>query len=324
MPVLCLLILICVAAAGTRASTPNPDIPSELVLATELERKGDLKGAERVLLDFIDAAESAKAVGALGVAMNNLAVLYMGMDRAADAELYFKRALRVMESIDRESARQAHAHTKLQLASLYIETGRVRDVAKLDLPAILDRLLTPAEQVRGRSILAALAMARNDFATAEQMSLGVLSFWQSNNTEREAHAEIATALNNLGIIALRQGRLDTAISRLNQALDAWRKVLGPDNPTFAKAMGNLATACIQARRYEEAVRWQEEGLSVSQRAFGSSHPLTVAMQTAYAEMLKKVGRKAEATEVARAASEARKSLRSPSTADYTIDVRDYR
>jgi hypothetical protein len=48
------------------------------------------------------------------------------------------------------------------------------------------------------------------------------------------------------------------------------------------------------------------------------------MQGGYAEVLKKVGRKAEAREVARAASEARKSLRSPSTADYTIDVRDYR
>jgi hypothetical protein len=89
-------------------------------------------------------------------------------------------------------------------------------------------------------------------------------------------------------------------------------------------MGNLATACTQARRYEEALRWQEEGLSVSHRAFGNSHPLTVAMQTAYAEILKKAGRKSEAASVARAASEARKSLRSPSTADYTIDVRDYR
>jgi tetratricopeptide (TPR) repeat protein len=200
---LCLLLFICGAAAQTHASATaaSSEIPRELILATELEHKGNLKGAERVLLDFIDVAEAAGAQGVLSAAMNNLAVLYMGMERVADAERYFKRALRVMESIDGEAASRAHARTKLQLASLYIESGRAREVAKLDLPAALDRLRGPAEQARGRSILAALALARNDLATAEQMSLAVLSFWQSNSKEREADAELATALNNLGIIA---------------------------------------------------------------------------------------------------------------------------
>jgi tetratricopeptide (TPR) repeat protein len=326
MRVLCLLVLICAEASETRASAPSATVesPRELTVATELERKGDLKGAERVLLNFIDVAEAAGADGVLSAALNNLAVLYMGMERVADAERYFKRAMRVMASIEGEAASRALARTKLQLASLYIESGRVRDVAKLDIQAAIDALRTPPEQARGRSILAALAMGRNDLTTAEQMSLGVLSFWQSNNKEHEADAEIATALNNLGIIAFRQGRLDTAISRLNQSLTAWRGLLGPDNPTLAKAMSNLATVCTHAKRYEEAVQWQQEALGVSQRAFGNAHPLTVALQTGYAETLKKAGRKAEATEVGRAASEARKSLRSPSTADYTIDIRDYR
>jgi serine/threonine-protein kinase len=324
MRVLCLLL--CLAASDIGASMPvnSVDIPHEFTVAMELERKGDLKGAERLLLNFIDTAEKAKATGVLSVAMNNLAVLYMAMERTADAERYFKRSLRLMESIDGESARRAHARTTLHLASLYIEMGRARDVAKLDLPAALDRLHAPEDQIRGRSILASLAMARNDFAAAEEMSLSILSFWQSNRAKEEAQAEIATALNNLGIIALRQGRIETAISRLKESLDVWRKVLGPTNPTFAKAMSNLATVCTRARLYEEALRWQQEGLSIAQRAFGATHPLTVAMQSGYAEALKNVGRNAEATAVAHAASEARKSLRSPSEADYTIDVRDYR
>jgi tetratricopeptide (TPR) repeat protein len=326
MRVLCLLLLICAAAAETRASVPSTTVetPRELVLATELERRGDLKAAERILLDFIGRAEAEGANGVLSAALNNLAVLYMEMERVADAERYFKRALRLMASLEGESAIRAHARTQLQLASLYIQAGRLREVEKLDIPAALDRLRTLPDQARGRSILAALAMSRNDLARAEQMTVGVLSFWQSNNKEHEADAEIATALNNLGIIASRQGRLDTAISRLNESLVVWRRLLGPDSPTLAKAMSNLATVCIQAKRNEEGVRWQQEALGVSQRAFGDSHPMTVAMQTVYAEILKKAGRKAEASEVARAASEARKSLRSPSTADYTIDIRDYR
>ena len=326
MRLLCLLVLIGIAAAEDRASAPpaGAEIPREFILATQLERQGDMKAAERLLLDFIDTAETANTPGVLAVAMNNLAILYMNVDRVSDAERYFKRAMRVLESIEGTSAARTLARTKLHLASLYIENGRLKDVEKLDLKRVLDRLQTPMEQVRGRSILASLAMARRDFATAEQMSLGVLSFWQSNNKEFDSYAEIATALNNLGITAMHQGRLDRAISRLREALDAWRKILGPTNPTFAKAMGNLATVCVMAGRYEEAVRWQQEGLSVAQRALGDSHPLTVTMQAGYAEVLKKAGRKAEAGEVARAASEARKSLRSPSTADYTIDVRDYR
>ena len=70
MRVLCLLAVICFIALGAHASTPvSARIPEELTRATELERKGDLKGAERVLFDFIEAAEASKAVGALCVAM---------------------------------------------------------------------------------------------------------------------------------------------------------------------------------------------------------------------------------------------------------------
>jgi tetratricopeptide (TPR) repeat protein len=328
----CSLLVICFAAIDMAADVVTPvvspvvSIPRPLTLAAELEQKGELQAAERILLDYIDASQSPDAREGLSVALNNLAILYTTMERAADAELYFKRAIRLLETMTyHPSAPHAIARAKVNLGSFYIEGRRSREAEKLNIKGIVDDLRdSPADQTRARSMIAALAMVYNDLDRAEQILLGVVSFWQSNLTLFKAQAEIATALNNLGIIAWRQHRTDVALSRLNQSLAVWKEILGPGNPTLAKLMTNLAAACTQARRYQDAAAWQEQALETSRRALGDSHPFTVRLQGVYADILKKAGRKTEAGQVARAAAEARKTLRSRSLADYTIDYRDHR
>jgi tetratricopeptide (TPR) repeat protein len=220
------------------------------------------------------------------------------------------------------SAAHAVAKTKLHLASLYIEGGRAREAARLKIPAVFNQLEGPDDQARARAMLGSLALSENDLPRAEEMFLGVLSYWQSNSTQAKAYMEIATALNNLGIVAWRQGRNDLALSRLMESLNVWKTALGPDNVTLAKAMNNLAVVYAEAKRYGEAVEWQAQATTVAQRVFGDVHPFTITMQTFYAEALKKAGRKAEASQIARAAAESRKIVRRTSVADYTLDYRD--
>jgi tetratricopeptide (TPR) repeat protein len=294
----------------------------ELQRAATLENNGDVKGSERVLLAAIETAKKEGLIGYHGIALNNLAVLYAVLERPADAERYFKRAISVVEEAEESLAVNTLARTKLHLASLYVETNRTREAEKLDLPAVMAKLQNPQDQARVRSMLASIAMAKNDLARAEEMYLGVLSFWQEHLAHGLGQTETATALNNLGIIAWRQNRTEAALTRLERSLGMWRTVLGEKNPTLAKTMSNLATVCVQAKRYDEAARWLEQADVIAQHTFGEVHPLTISLRQQYAEALKKAGRKEEAKVIARAASEARKIVRSPSVADYTLDYRD--
>jgi tetratricopeptide (TPR) repeat protein len=323
MPERYLFLLNCVALAAFAWDTPAQQQPSaDLYRATELEQQGQVKEAEDLLHEVIRRAESSDNYLELGVALNNLAVLYAGLERPADAERYFNRAIRLIETLDPSVGTQMLARTKLHLAAVLVESGRMNEAAKLNVTALLGTLQGPDDQARARGTLAAIAMAKNDLATAEQMLIGVLSFWQSRSEGVNGKAEIATALNNLGIIAWRQGRTETAFSRLSQSLQAWRTVVGPENPTIAKAMSNLGSVCMQAKRYDDAANWFQQATGIAQRSMGELHPFTVNIQIAHAKSLKKAGRKSEAGRVEREANEAKKMARRPSVADYTLDYRD--
>jgi tetratricopeptide (TPR) repeat protein len=208
------------------------------------------------------------------------------------------------------------------LASVYIELGKNAEASKLNLQSILESLKDPEDRTRAKGVIAALAGMQKDFATAEQMYLEVLSFWQDPSRAASSATEIATSLNNLGVIALWQRRPELANARLEQGFQTWERILGPANPTLAKAMANVAHSCMELKEYQSAAQWLARAKAIAHTALGELHPFTVGIAFAQADALNNAGRKAEAKEIKRAASEARKVMRSPSTADYTIDYRE--
>ena len=320
MRFLYLILLTCVAMADT-ASTLRPEVNEALDRAIELEHQGKIREAEQTILNVIrDCRDESLELGA---ALNNLAVLYLATDRYADAEQQFMRSIRVLKTLRGELAEQVLARTKLHLAALYIETGRGREADKLDLRPLVHILHAPEDKTRAKSALAGLAMLRKELDAAEQMYLEVLSFWREPSRAASSQTEIATVLNNLGVIALWQHRPEVAQTRLEQSFAAWQSILGPESPTLAKAMTNVATVCMQLRQYDDAVKWLGRAGTIARSAFGELHPFSIGTQFAYAEALKKAGRKWEARQVSKSASQARRSMRSPSTSDYTVDYREF-
>ena len=94
-----LLLLSCLAAVIGIGSEPTttmrPEVADELTQAIELENQGQLKEAEHVLLKVIHTAEAANNdTIELGVAVNNLGVLYVATERYADAEREARAARR--------------------------------------------------------------------------------------------------------------------------------------------------------------------------------------------------------------------------------------
>jgi tetratricopeptide (TPR) repeat protein len=192
---------------------------------------------------------------------------------------------------------------------------------KLNPHELLNKLRSPEDLANVKSALAALALSRNEIDTAEQIYTQLLAFWRDPSRTKVSQ-EIGSTLNNLGIIALRRGRFELARARLEEALTVWQTLLGPGNPNLAKAMSNVAMVCMRLKQYDAAAMWMGRANEIAQSAFGESHPFTIAVQVAYADALKKAGRKSEASEIAKLASAARKTMRNPSTSSYTINYRD--
>jgi tetratricopeptide (TPR) repeat protein len=180
-----------------------------------LENQGNVREAERLLIRIIrDTQPPGGSSIELAVALNNLGVLYVSLDRYADAEQHFLRALRILKASNEDAAVQLAAKTTLGLASLYNQSGRHKETAKLDIPALVSILRTPEDRARARTALAAVHAYRGDLDAAERLYVETLSFWQSPaNGAGDNGIEIGTILNNLAVIAGR-GRL---IRRLSPA-----------------------------------------------------------------------------------------------------------
>jgi tetratricopeptide (TPR) repeat protein len=326
---MCVRNLLLLAWAGTMATAASEltfkvpaQIAVDLTRATELERTGQIRDAERILLDVIRRLEAdGTSTITLGIALNNLGVLYAGYDRAADAERQFRRSMRALQGLPGKTAEQALAKTELHLAVLYLEIGRAADIRKLDLPKVMETLDSSEDQARVKAVLAGVRAAGRELDAAERMYSELLSFWTEPVRAATSQAEIATVRNNLGVIALWQGRTDVARTRLEESFREWQRFAG-ENPNVVKAMTNIASAYMQAKRYEDAGMWLTRSAELGRRTLGEFHPFVVDIQFARAKALKRAGRKAEAREVARVAAQARSVSRAPANADHTVDYRD--
>ncbi|HET8547743.1 MAG TPA: tetratricopeptide repeat protein [Bryobacteraceae bacterium] len=322
-----LLFLSCVITAAAVAAeatfTVRSEIVDDLARAVALERNGNTRDAERLVLQII--ARLASGGGSkieMSIALNNLGILYIATDRYTDAERQFMRSIRILQTLDGDIPRQALAKTRLHLAALYLEMGREREIARLDVPKLIETLHGVEDQARAKGILAGLRAARRDFAAAEQMYAELLSFWMDPVRAAASQTEIAIVRNNLGVIALWQGRTDVARTRLEQSFEDWQRTGGPENPNLVKAMTNVASVYMQLKQYDHAEAWLARGAALGRKTLGEFHPFVVRIEFARAEALKKSGRKAEARELAQWAAEARGTVRSPSTDAYIVDYRD--
>jgi Tfp pilus assembly protein PilF len=300
----------------------RPEVNRQLLNAVELERQGQLREAERIILNVVREAEAGGPSIELGLALNNLAVLLLTGDRFPEAERQFRRAIDVLEAVGSDAGKYLAAKTKVHLGALYLDSGRLDDAVKLDIPRLHDLLTAEEDRVLARSTLAGIAAQRRDFDTAEQINLELLAYWRHPSRAAAHQIDVATVLNNLGVIALWRGRPELARTRLEDAFAVWKNAVGPASPMVAKAMSNVGVAYMELGDFGSAALWLERSADAGRVALGDEHPLIVAVQFARAEALKKAGRRTEAKEVARIAEQGRRSLRSVSSSLHTVDYRD--
>ena len=86
------------------------------------------------------------------------------------------------------------------------------------------------------------------------------------------HPDVASTLNNLGIVLTHLERYEAAVARYEESLRLHEKLEGPEHPNVALASHNLAVALRRMGRTTEARVAFERAIDVRRKALGFNHP----------------------------------------------------
>jgi len=111
---------------------------------------------------------------------------------------------------------------------------------------------------------------RQDYALAEALTRKEIDIKRA--LQRAESLDFASALNNLGIFVMLQGRLDEAATILEEALATDRRVAGDTHPEVAKVLENLGNVYYRTGRYDRTLEMLGEVIDIRRRALGEDNP----------------------------------------------------
>ncbi len=103
------------------------------------------------------------------------------------------------------------------------------------------------------------------------------------------HPEVASTLNNLGVVLTYLDRPDEAVARYDESLRLHEKLEGAEHPNVATASHNLAVALRRMGRSLEARAAFERAVAVRRKALGFNHPDSLRSAQALVKLLINMG-----------------------------------
>ncbi len=274
-------------------------------LGEVLSQKGRYCEAESVLLEAIDVLERGfdRQHPEVATALNNLAVCYKYLARFTEAGALYQRALAILEGA------LGPGHT--DVASIYHNLGGLEHAAgnwsrgepfARKSVRIRTRALGPdhPDVAADLTALAALLDQQKKYAEAERLYRRALTI-----VERAYGPEdhlVAVNLNNLAAIYQSRGRLEEAEAMYRRALRIDTACLGAGHPKVGFATNNLAVL-LSADSPEESAVLFRRALAIFRRALGRNHPNVAVCLENYSAVLRALGRRREATALARRAAQ---------------------
>jgi tetratricopeptide (TPR) repeat protein len=86
------------------------------------------------------------------------------------------------------------------------------------------------------------------------------------------HPQVASSLNNLGVVLEAMGRYDEALDALNQCHALQLQLLAADHPDVAATLNNLGKVLHRTAQHDDALAMLRHALRIRERSFGPSHP----------------------------------------------------
>jgi tetratricopeptide (TPR) repeat protein len=178
----------------------------------------------------------------VGMALNNLANIYLDQGKYVEAEPLYQQALRIFEQqLGPDHPRIAEPLNNL--GKLYLNQGKYAEAEPLLQRAlhVFEQQLGSQDPVVAESLdtLATFYSAQGKYVEAELFCQRALQIRkQSLGSD---HPALAASLNNLAAIYFQQDKYAEAESLFQQALRIFEQQLGPDHPYVAAMLTNLAT-----------------------------------------------------------------------------------
>ena len=116
-------------------------------------------------------------------------------------------------------------------------------------------------------------------------------------------------LNDEVMSLYRQGRYDRAVIVAKKALQVAEKAVGPDHPSVATSLNNLAELYHTQGQYAQAEPLCKRSLAIREEAFGPDHLSVATILENMAVLYRNTGRENEAKELDKRAAAIRAIMR---------------
>ncbi len=231
--------------------------------------------------------------------LNGLAILAWNEGDYVAAEDLYKQALAIWEKAYGENHADV-AKGLNNLGLLYHQLNRVEEAKDNYRRAIsiYEKVLGPTHPRLGTAVnnLALLYQleGRNDEAAAlYQRALAI-----REKAVGSDHPDVAQTLNNLANLYRDQGKYDLAEPLYRRALAIREQVLGADHQDVAWSKRDLGLLICRRGDPAASLPYFESALAIFEHAHGPDHPELAAILKDYGDALARLGRRAEADEVA--------------------------
>ena len=225
--------------------------------------------------------------------LNFLGFLCAVGDKLEEARQLYKEALSVCEQVDDNHL--ARAETLKNIGDALSGLGHWTEAVASHSEALAIRIqcdASPYDIAQSTSDLSVAHGGAGDLAAAEELSRRSLLLFRES--QGEGHPDYAIVLFNLGSILVKTGRSMEGVALLEEALEAGRKSLPPDDPQLISFTLSLAKAYASVGKSNAARHLFEQLSAKLRRGEASLRPRVVADLLDAASFFQEFGSYAEA------------------------------
>lgn len=267
---------------STDNARPAPQQPADPRALTSQALKLYASGNYAAALPIInDAVARLRSLGAgnnpdLAWALVVQGLCQKRLTHFPEAERAYRSAIEIYEHLELPRD-QDMAIAIDNLASLYAEQGRLKEVEPLRLRALqIFRTLDPNSAHVGVALqnLAALYMTTNRLPEAQAMFLQALDI--AVRTTGAQSQQVGIISDNLAGVYRAQNKYPEAEASYQKAISAFEAALGPDHPDTALALQNYAILLAETGQNEKSEATLKHALAINERLYGETHTSIVA------------------------------------------------
>jgi tetratricopeptide (TPR) repeat protein len=264
--------------------------------ADQLIGAGHFRDAEQILQAALEQARHLRPVlGSEATTYNNLGTLYWRMHAYDESAAAYQRSLHLWEETGRPGDR-CFQHTANNLIGMYVESGNLKQAEYHQRALVAPRISAlnskGPEFAKVLANLGSIELLKHHDSWASSFYEEALAIWERDAPN--ASAEMAGALNDLGVSLMRTGETDRAFECNRRAMTMVESIGGPFDPMLVTVLMNRARLYCLARNCAAAEAPIQRALALAQNLYGQDSPVTAMALSQYSAVLKSCNRKKEA------------------------------